>query len=188
VADVLLYNTADGGDIQVISGVITLTDGIDTAVFISLFGGNEDDSGSAADKAVQWWANFDEPVESRRLRSETQFLLRSLTLIPANLKRIEDAATRDLSWFVTGKFATFVAVRATMPAPYTVNLEISLEVNGQTYNYTFTSLPPEIPGEPDFTGDGDDADDDSPSGPSRTLFLGPGRQLQTSGGHLLVYP
>jgi phage gp46-like protein len=135
--DVLLFNNADGGDIEVKNGVVTLTDSIETAVLLSLFGGNDDDDASDATASKIWWGSLEETDTFKRQRSETQFLLRSLPIIPANLRRIEDAAVRDLAWLTATKVATFVRARATMPALNRVKLEVFITVDGTVYTFVF---------------------------------------------------
>ena len=137
--DVLFFQTADGGEIVATNGKLELTEGLDTAAFLSLFGGNSDDSGLTADESKQWWSNFDEPDPAKRYRSETQFLLRTLPLIPANLIRLEDAATKDLSWMLQST-ADSIAVRATMPGINRVKLDIILVIDGKTT--AFSLIPP----------------------------------------------
>lgn len=184
--DVQLFQTADDGDVEITNGVVRMTRGIDTAVYVSLFGGNEDDAGIAATEDLQFWGNFDEPIQERRLRSQTQALLRSLPLVPANLRRIEDAAAADLAWLKDTGVATFVVSRATMPALNTVKLTVSVEVNGTLYTYTFQAAPDRIPKAVNFAGSGAGEDDDAPTGPPRTLFLSINRRVQTQNGHVLV--
>lgn len=137
--DVLLFQTADGGDITASNGQLALTEGLDVAVYLSLFGANENDSGLSADDSKQFWANFDEPDADKRYRSATQFLLRNLPLIPANLTRIEDAAANDLKWLLTS-VSDSIAVRATMPGVNRVQLNIALVINGKTT--AFSIKPP----------------------------------------------
>ena len=43
--DVLLFQTIDDGNVEVINGIITMSGGLDTAAYLSLFGGNEEDDG-----------------------------------------------------------------------------------------------------------------------------------------------
>lgn len=139
MTDVRLYQTDDGGEIDIVNGQILLSkDGLETAAYLSLWGGNEDDGGGTADERRQWWANFQEPDPSRRYRSETQSLLRSIPLIPANLRRLEEAAGRDLAWFTDSKLATAVAVRATMPALNTVHFDVKIEIDGRVFPFEFT--------------------------------------------------
>ena len=135
--DVVLLNTPDGAELSVKNGVIELTDALDTAVMLSLFGGNEDDDGSDATLSRSWWGNHAFADLARRQRSETQFLINSQPLVPSLLKRLEDAGVRDLAWLLTSKIATFVRVRATMPGLNRVKLEYFIEVDGNVLTFKF---------------------------------------------------
>lgn len=137
MTDVLLRQTPDGGEVTIENGQPFMTDGIETAVFLSLFGGNEQDSGSDGDKPLMWWGNWSEPDPARWYRSETQFLLRSIPAVPANIKRIEDAVGRDLAWMTEGGLATFVGVNVRLPALNTIRIEISVQVDGRLFPVTF---------------------------------------------------
>lgn len=135
--DVLLRQTSDGGEINVSGGVTGLSpDGLESAVFLSLFGGNEDDSGSQGDERLEWWGNRSETEVAKKYRSETQFLVRSLSLNTASLQRIEDAATRDLAWILES-VATSLEIVATMPALNTVKLQIFAVINDRVIPFSF---------------------------------------------------
>ena len=43
--DVKLIQTNDDGDINIINGVTEMSGGLETTVYLALFGGNEDDNG-----------------------------------------------------------------------------------------------------------------------------------------------
>ena len=79
----------DGGEITWVGGQPLTASGLETAAYLSLFGGNQEDSGLADGEAKQWWANFEEPVAERRQRSQTQALLAGLPATPFNLRRVE---------------------------------------------------------------------------------------------------
>jgi len=115
LTDVLLRQTNDGGNITIQGGLVLLSEGLETAAYLSLFGGNEDDP-AEADTVLQWWGNLLDAEPERAYRSETQYLVRSLPAIPANLRRIEQAAARDLKWFVDTGVALSVTVEARIPA------------------------------------------------------------------------
>lgn len=104
--------------------------GLQTAVFVSLFSGNEDDSGGDQDPH-SWWGNVG---QTRKYRSETQYLLSSIPPSSANLKRIEDAAKRDLAWMLTDKIATDIRARVTIPA-YN-HVKITVNVDNDEYAYS----------------------------------------------------
>lgn len=128
--DVLLFQTPDGGEVTCQNGQLKLTEGLDTACYLSLFGGNVDDSGLASTDSKQYWANFGETEPAKKYRSETQFLLRTLPLIPANLTRFEDAATKDLSWLLDS-VADSLAVSASMPGVNSVKLDVAIVIDGK---------------------------------------------------------
>lgn len=125
MTDVLLQQTPDGGDIIVENGRFSLTSGIETAVYLSLFGGNEDDSGAEGDDPIQWWGNLTETDPARVYRSETQHLLRSIPAITANLRRIEAAVGRDLAW-MAGTVVSGADIAVSMPGLNRVQIDIEL--------------------------------------------------------------
>lgn len=136
MTDVHLFNEADGGNVQFINGKIVTSDGLASAAYISMFGGNELDSGSEADDAKQWWGNFTEEVEERKQRSETQHLMFEQPAIPANLRLLEEAAQRDCAWMLND-FATEVSALARLIAVNRVTLELSVLVGDSRYEFAF---------------------------------------------------
>lgn len=101
MTDVLLYHTHDNGEIEIEGGTVTMTDDARSAVYLSLFGGNLDDDGSQ-DNRRSWWGNALETDTAGEYRSETQYLLGTIPATPRNLRRLEDAAKRDLAWLDDG--------------------------------------------------------------------------------------
>ena len=75
--DVVLFQSLDDGEIVIEGGLATMDGGLQTAVYLSLFGGNEDDDGLAQNPKT-WWANLDENQPVLRYRSRLQNLLRSI--------------------------------------------------------------------------------------------------------------
>lgn len=115
MTDVLLRQTNDGGDITVENGLVLMSEGLETAAYLSMFGGNEDDPGEGATE-LQWWGNIGETEPARTYRSETQHLIRSLPATSGNLRRIEQAAARDLQWMIDGGVAESITVEASIPS------------------------------------------------------------------------
>lgn len=134
--DVLLFQTNDDGDINVVNGVVEMSGGLETAAYLSLFGGNEDDDGRDNSPA-NWWGNLDEIDPSRQYRSETQNLLQALTATSGNLRRIEDAAARDLEWFTQTGVASSVVVSASIPDVNKVRIVIDIEAEGEESRFEF---------------------------------------------------
>lgn len=132
MTDVLLYQTNDGGDITVTNGVAALSGGLETCVYLCLFGGNEDDDGSQ-DSPNNWWGNIGEIDPIRHYRSLTQYLLRSIPFSTGNLLRIKDAVVKDLSGFLSEGVASSVDVRVTIPGLN--KIRISVTILNETFNF-----------------------------------------------------
>jgi phage gp46-like protein len=135
--DVDLFNTADGGDIAYENGLAVMSDGLESATYLSLFGGNERDSGTEADDPLQWWGNLGEQDEAKKYRSQTQYLLRALPAISANLRRLEEAIRQDLAWMLES-FATAVDASATLVGVNRVEIETSVTIGETERRFLFT--------------------------------------------------
>ncbi len=138
MTDVALLHENDGGNIEVERGRFSTANGLFNAVYLSLFGGNERDSGDSVDDPLEWWGNKIEPVASRRYRSETQALLKDLPLVPSTRRRFEDAATRDLAWLTEDGRADFVAVTCSIPGLNRLAFSIKIEVDDELYAFSLS--------------------------------------------------
>ena len=134
--DVDLFQTDDDGDILVEGGVVSMSGGLETAAYLSLFGGNEDDDGRK-DNPLIWWGNIDEEEAASEYRSETQNLLVSIPATSGNLLRVEEAARRDLEWFIAKNIASAVIVAASIPAVNRLKLEIKIQAVGLETSFEF---------------------------------------------------
>ena len=130
--DVKLFQTVDNGEINVTGGLVEMSGGLETSAYLSLFGGNEDDDGSKGDP-LGWWGNLLETQPEREYHSETQHLLQDIPATSNNLKRIEDAAKRDLKWFVDTGVATEILVNVSIPSLNMLKLEI--EINQERFTF-----------------------------------------------------
>lgn len=130
--DVLLYQTDDDGEIIISGGLVEMSGGLQTAAYLSLFGGNENDDGLAGN-AETWWGNALENEKSLKFISETQYLLEALPITSANLLRVEDAAKRDLAWFKDTGVATVIRVSASILG---LNmLKLTIDIDQQRYEF-----------------------------------------------------
>lgn len=132
--DVLIYESLDGGEITVADGLVEMSGGLESAAYLSMFGGNELDDGSEQ-SAFQWWGNLAETQPERKYRSEVQYVLNTCPPIPANLIKIEDAAKRDLQWFLDVRAATSVSVSASMPGVNRVTIAVNIDAD-RVFTYT----------------------------------------------------
>lgn len=124
---VLMVQTPDGGDICLEGGTLVRDGGLSTAVYLSMFGGNEQDDTLAENKQT-WWGNIGELAEAQ-YRSETQYLLKSLPATSGNLRRVEDAVLRDLAWLKNSGVATSIEVEVTIPALNKLRLVVSISAD-----------------------------------------------------------
>jgi phage gp46-like protein len=134
--DVLLYQTDDDGEINVADGIVEMSGGLETAAYLSLFGGNEEDNG-LENNPLTWWGNLEEIDPVRQYRSDTQYLLQALPATTVNLLRIQDAAFRDLSWLVKNNIASDLIVEATMPGLNKIKLVITIQALGKEVNFEY---------------------------------------------------
>jgi phage gp46-like protein len=135
--DVLLENTGDGGEITVENGVVKMTGRFDTAVYLSTHGGNFDDAGES-DTTKTWWGNIDENIPERQYRSKTQYLLKNLPAISANIPKIQDAVDADLQWFLDTNTASSVVSEVTLPQRNLVQITVEIEAVGDKQNFSYT--------------------------------------------------
>jgi len=134
--DVKLFDTPNNGDICVESGVALLDSGLETALYLSLFGGNEDDSGAKESK-LTWWGNYSETVEANKYVSETQHVLKSLPGTTANMGRLKDAVLRDIQWFVDEGIASETGCEIVLPAINSVHIAVAIDYLGTKLNFKF---------------------------------------------------
>ena len=130
--DILLFQSTDDGDVNLVNGVLQMSSGLESAVYLSLFGGNADDDG--LDKnARNWWGNLDEKDEAKHLRSETQYLLESLPATTGNLNLLRKAVERDLDWFKTEGIANTITVKVSLPELNKVKIDVTIDEFGINY-------------------------------------------------------
>ena len=135
--DVLLFHTNDDGEITVVNGIVEMTGGFETAAYLSLFGGNEDDAGGA-DKSKTWWGNIAEIDPANKYVSETQNILQALPATSGNLIKVEDAVRRDLKWFLDKKIASSIDVTVTIPQLNRLKIVVKIEAIGEESQFEFT--------------------------------------------------
>jgi len=134
--DVLLFQTVNNGDILIENGLTKLSGGMETAAYLSLFGGNEDDAGND-NSSQEYWGNLDETNPAFKYRSETQNLLKSIPATSSNLNRIRDAVKTDLEWFVTEGVATEVDALVTIPGLNEISIKVTINAFGEESEFEF---------------------------------------------------
>ena len=137
MSDILLFQTLEEGDIRIKNDDIETTEGLESALYLSMFGGNADDPGGD-DRTKDWWGNLDEIDLTKRYRSETQYLLRSIPASSGNLKRIQQAAERDLGWLLSEGVASTLGVSVTIPQLNRVDIRVSIFAEGKASDFLFS--------------------------------------------------
>jgi hypothetical protein len=127
--DVFVYQTADDGDITVEGGITQMTGGYESAIYLSMFGGNEADSGEEKDNSKQYWGNHLETEQAKKLRSETQHIIEGLPATSSNLRLLEAANLRDLAWM--NDSVTDLTSNARITRPNWVEITIKYEAVGR---------------------------------------------------------
>jgi phage gp46-like protein len=134
--DVLLYQSQDFGEIEVIDGLVTMSGGLDTAVYISLFGGNYNDDG-LLDSKYQWWGNYSETALNR-IRSETQSILIGLPATTGNLLKLEEAIRRDTSWLLEERIASSIDISASILTLNKVRIILNINAYSEDIELEYT--------------------------------------------------
>jgi len=128
--DVILYQSLDGGDIESVNGLITMSGGLQTAAYLSLFGGNQynkdENENIETETFKEWWGNSGEDEENKYI-SKTQNFLEGMPPISSNLKKVEELAKEDLKWMINTNLATEITVNASIPQINMVKLEINID-------------------------------------------------------------
>lgn len=106
--DVLLSTNNDGADIEVENALIKNCVDFDTAILLSLFGGNKDDDCKVRNNKT-WWGNYIGSVsESEKVQSRFQNIIEAMPLSLKNAREAEKAAVLDLAWLKAEGFADSV--------------------------------------------------------------------------------
>lgn len=96
--DVLLVDSNDGGLLTIVNGLVMPDRGFTTAMYLSLFGGNFEDSGKV-DNSQTWWGNrINETKENEKLISKFQSFIRGNPLTSKNLNLVPEYIEQDLAW------------------------------------------------------------------------------------------
>lgn len=81
--DALLFNTGDGGELNIDDNGVETTDGLETAAYLSLFCG-------------EFWADNLQTDSEFKYPNRFWKLYQEIPVVPKNLSRFEDAAKKDL--------------------------------------------------------------------------------------------
>lgn len=122
--DVLLKDSPDGGEIEIKDGLISCDKGFSTAVYLSLFGGNEDDKGLAESNKGFWGNCLGD--KKTRLVSRFQNVIKGCPLTPKNVLAACSAAKDDLDWMLEDKIADDISVTGRILSVTNANFHVKI--------------------------------------------------------------
>ena len=129
--DVELITKGGEFDIVVEDGLIKDCRNFDTAVILSLFGGNEGDI-NGKDKET-WWGNLiPETKKEERIQSEFGSMSKALPVTSGNLQKASEAAKRDVEWIKDEAGADKIDVQLSAANAQRVQLEIDIKKDAAT--------------------------------------------------------
>lgn len=126
--DIKLFLTNEGFDINLKENFIEMTNGFESAVYLSLFGGNDEDDASEATKKNRFWGN---ELNDYEYRSKTLNFINGRNANAQNLKLLEKYVLLDLNWFVEENIADKVEADCSIPAFNELKIEIKLLRNNK---------------------------------------------------------
>jgi phage gp46-like protein len=137
--DIFLFDTPDGGDIKIEDGLFSSCRSFDTAVYLSLFGGNKEDNGKVKNKNT-WWGNLLEDTnENEKMVSRFQAIIAGKPMSTKNIQEAEQAAELDLKWLLDERAAEKVSVTGRGGAVNKFFLHVDISAAGKTlYENTFS--------------------------------------------------
>jgi len=124
--DLLLIDTPDGGDIVIDNGLMKPDINFSTAVYLSLFGGNEDDNGKVKNKKEYWGNCLKDISHNVKLRSRFQNIIFGYPMTVKNIKEAEKAAEKDLEWFIDEKIADEIIINGRAIGIKNFELEVKI--------------------------------------------------------------
>lgn len=119
--DILIFNTLSGGTIQTVNGEPEMTGGFESAVYITLFGGNGNDL----------WMN-EYLTEEEKIKSEFIGFIESAPLTLFNIKRAEQLAQTDLKWFIDSGIADIIEIEIEATGNKRIDLTVDIQKDKET--------------------------------------------------------
>ncbi|MBQ7752638.1 MAG: hypothetical protein IJR80_03155 [Treponema sp.] len=129
--DVELVTKGGEFDIVIEEGLVKDCQNFDTAVLLSLFGGNCGDINGKEKET--WWGNLiPETKEEERIQSEFGCMSKALPITSGNLQKACEAAKRDVSWIKDEAGADKIEAQLSATNAQRVQLEIDIQKDAAT--------------------------------------------------------
>jgi phage gp46-like protein len=136
--DLLLEDTPDGGDIRIENNLFVSDRSFNTAVYLSLFGGNKDDNGKVKNNKTWWGNTLEGTAENEKLVSRFQAIIFGLPMTTKNIQEAESAARIDLKWIIDEGIAEKIIVSGRALSRTKFALYVDIQAGGNSiYEHTF---------------------------------------------------
>lgn len=122
--DVLLFQTLNDGNINIQNGLVQMTEGLETAVYMSLF--SPDD----------WFGNEAVDTQEEKLSSQTEQVINNKPQSSKNYQLLVQAVEADLKWLVSNGNANSIDVSVTSGGLNRVMISITIEQDSSSNNIT----------------------------------------------------
>jgi len=119
MADLLIYETGNGGDLKLRGNDLAMVDGVENMPYLACFGGNVEGN---------WWGNelLMPNRPDRHFVSETERTLNSVALNSAGRVKIEQAVLNDLAFLKKAMPGTSISVSASIAGVDKVVIKVNI--------------------------------------------------------------
>jgi phage gp46-like protein len=112
-----------------------------TAVYISLFGGNKEDSGKVKTRKTWWGNTLKSTPANEKIISRLQAVITAMPLTVKNLKEAETAAELDLAWMIKEGIAEKIEASGSTEGKNRFRLLVKISNSGTTiYENSYSVL------------------------------------------------
>lgn len=112
--DIYLYETEDGGEISIVNGEPVMDAGLESAVYISIFG----------HESVTWWGN-EYLKKAERMECRFYPYIKSTGKTISTLNKAKELLKQDLTWLIDEKIADRIVIDI-----YSISItHISVDIN-----------------------------------------------------------
>ena len=122
--DVLLFQTLNGGNINIENGIVQMTEGLETAVYMSLFSPED------------WFCNEAVDTPEEKLSSQTEQVINNKPQSSKNYQLLVQAVESDLKWLVSNGNANSVSASVSSGGLNRVMISITIEQDSSSNNIT----------------------------------------------------
>ncbi|AUR98035.1 hypothetical protein NVP1246O_28 [Vibrio phage 1.246.O._10N.261.54.E10] len=122
--DVLLFQTLNDSDMSITDGIVQMTQGLETAVYLSLF------------SPVDTYLNEAAETNDEKLSSQTEAIIQNKAQSSKNYQLLVQAVNADLKWLMTNGNAKSIDTSVSSDGLNRVIISITIEQDSGSTNIT----------------------------------------------------